>query len=53
MNSQPANITKLKSAYNAPQLLVYGGMVSLTAAGSMGMNEANCMNARCRARRRP
>lgn len=53
MNSQAANTSKLKSTYKAPQLLVYGGMVRLTAAGSMGMNEANCMNARCRARRRP
>lgn len=37
MNSQPANTAKLKNAYKAPKLLVYGGMAKLTTAGS-GMN---------------
>lgn len=44
MPKKTANITKLKRAYRAPLLAVYGGMKNLTAAGSMGVPETYCFS---------
>lgn len=41
------NTKKLKNAYKAPQLKVYGGMTKLTAAGSTGNQETKTGNGGC------
>ncbi len=41
MNIQPTNTAKLKTAYKAPQLLVYGAIAELTSGGTGRMAEGN------------
>lgn len=42
MNDQAPDNTRKKNTYMAPQLMLYGGLGKLTAAGSMGVPETYC-----------